>query len=347
MSKADWHFPRLKLAEEVYDFLVKGAMQGISICGPQGSGKTRFLTYDLTPFAKAKGHRVIHVDFAQASNPPLGILLHEFDRALWSRTFPGCVKSLADRAVLKFIAKTDDHAAGFKIDMSKFKERAPHKNLLLLLAQYCERLANDRKPTFLLLDEFPLVAKAENGESLIAGLRASIQRYRDGLVAVFTGSSQKDLAPIFTNYSAPFFQFAALTDLAPLTGDFVDHQLKALRGVSEVGIDRERAVKIFRRFSCNPLFFQRWLLIVASDPSMSDRDSIYAAHESLAAEFGFNSKSLDIGSTQRVMERVFGNPVDRIYGKRPGDPIMGLAARNSPLKLTLEDTVGRLSNWHD
>lgn len=115
MSKVDWHFPRTELAERVYSSLVSGPIQGLSICAPLRAGKTRFLTHDLAPFAKSKGHRVVYASFWQTSNSPLDILLYEFDRALRAKSLLGCLKSLAGCVAPQFLAKTADYSTELKI----------------------------------------------------------------------------------------------------------------------------------------------------------------------------------------------------------------------------------------
>lgn len=60
MSKANWHYPRSEFADQVYNLLANGPIQGISIFGPGRTGKTQFLTHDLAPLAEQRGHQVVY-----------------------------------------------------------------------------------------------------------------------------------------------------------------------------------------------------------------------------------------------------------------------------------------------
>jgi hypothetical protein len=99
-----------------------------------------------------------------------------------------------------------------EIDLSQLKGKAPESHLLLL-DQYCERLAKGRKPAFLLFDEFQELARSKAAAPLIAALRTSLDKRKDGLVAVFTGSSREGLRAMFSPREAPFFRFATPIDL--------------------------------------------------------------------------------------------------------------------------------------
>ena len=342
MSKADWHFPRKEFVEKVYGLLANGPIQGVSIFGPRRTGKTRFLTHDLAPLAEDKGHRVVYASLWQTLDSPLAILLYEFDRAMRAGSFLDRVKSAAGDIAPKFKIKTPDGSAEMAIDLSKLKGKAPEEHLLLL-DQYCERLASDSKPAFLLFDEFQELEKAENAGPVIAALRTSLDTRTDGLAAVFTGSSQAGLRQVFSERDAPFFRFATPVDLPPMTEEFVDHQLKAFRGVSKARIDRTKAVEIFRRFDANPLFFQRWLTAIMINPDMSEGDAIDTVQADLAEEFGFNRKWLDLNPNQRIMARMLTSRVEHIYGRNGADFIKELTGEKPPSKSALQAAIGRLS----
>ena len=342
MNKADWHYPRTKFAEKVYGLLANGPIQGVSIFGPRRTGKTRFLTHDLAPLAEEKGHRVVYASLWQTLDSPLAILLYEFDRALRAGSFIDRVKSIASDIAPKFKVKSPDGSAEMEIDLSKLKGKAPEEHLLLL-DQYCERLASDNKPAFLLFDEFQELEKAENAAPVIAALRTSLDKRTDGLVAVFTGSSQEGLRQVFSERDAPFFRFATPIDLPVMEDEFVDHQLKAFRGASKAKIEKKKALEIFRRFDGNPLFFQRWLMKIAIHPDMSETDAIDAVQADLAEEFGFNRRWLDLNSNQRIMARMLAMRVDQVYGKNGIEFIEALTQRKPPSKSALQAAIGRLS----
>ena len=52
---------------------------------PVSSGKTEFLTKDLTPHAESKGHKVVYISFWRASLSPLALILYSLEVTLKSK----------------------------------------------------------------------------------------------------------------------------------------------------------------------------------------------------------------------------------------------------------------------
>lgn len=342
MSKGDWHFPRTEFAEKVYGLLAHGPFQGVSIFAPRRTGKTRFLTHDLAPMAEENGHHVVYASFWQTVDSPVAILLYEFDRALRARSYLDRVKSNTSDIAPIFTVKSPVDSAELEIDLSKLNGKVTVQHLLLL-DQYCDRLASDSKPAFILLDEFQELEKAKNAASVIAALRTSLDKRADGLVAVFTGSSQAGLRQVFSERAAPFFRFATPIDLPSMTEDFVIHQLNAFEQASKAKIERKKALEIFRRFDRNPLFFQRWLMKMVIHPHLSENDAIDAVQRDLATEFGFSRLWLNLNSNQRIMARMIANRVEQIYGNNGSQFIVDLTNRVPPPKSALQAAISRLS----
>ena len=342
MSKADWHYPRTEFADKVYNLLANGPIQGISIFGPRRTGKTQFLTHDLAPLAEQKGHKVVYASLWQTQKFPLAILLYEFDRTLNDGSFMNRVKSIANDLGPKFKVRMPDGSADLEIDLSKINGKPPIEHFLLL-DQYCERLASNDKPAFLLLDEFQELEKAEYAADLIAGLRTSLDKRRDGLVAVFTGSAQAGLRQVFSVRHAPFFRFAIPIDLPIMEEEFVVHQLKAFHIASKATIEKKKAIEIFRIFNGNPLFFQRWLMKIAIYPHMSESDAIDVVQAELAEEFGFNRLWLGLNSNQRIMARMVAMGIEQVYGKNGSLFIENFTGKIPPSKSALQSAIERLS----
>ncbi len=342
MTNSNWHYPRKEFADKVYNLLAKGPIQGVSIFGLRRTGKTQFLTHDLAPLAEDKGHRVVYASLWQTLESPLAILLYEFDRALRAGSFLDRVKSVAGGIAPKFKIRTPDGTSEMEIDLAKLKGKAPEQHLLLL-DQYCERLASDRKPAFLFFDEFQELEKWDNARTVVAALRTSLDKRTDGLAAVFSGSSQIGLQRVFSERDAPFFRFALPIDLPPLTDEFVDHQLTAFRSVSKKTIERAKALEAFHLFNSNPMFFQRWLMTIAIHPNMSDSDAVDAVQAEFALEFGFNRIWLELNQNQRIMARMLASRVEQVYGRNGVDFIRDLTNENPPSKSALQAAVNRLA----
>ena len=342
MTRSRWHFPRSEFAGRVYSQLADGPIQGLSLFGPRRTGKTQFLTHDLAPLAESKNHRVVYASLWQTLDTPLGILLYEFDTALRAGPLLDRVKTVAREVAPKFKLKTPDGSGEMEIDLSKLKGKTPESHLLLL-DQYCERLASDDKPAFLLFDEFQEIARSKTAAPLVAALRTSLDKRKNGLVAVFTGSSQAGLRAMFSAKDAPFFRFAAPISLPPMDDAFVDHQLAAFKTTSKAEVKRDVALTIFQRFDRNPLFFQSWLTKIALNPDMSGEDAIAEVQNDIAEEFGFWKQWLDLNDVQRATARLLAEHVDQIYGQQGAGRIRELTGHPAPGSSSIQSAIARLS----
>jgi hypothetical protein len=342
MTRSRWHYPRKELAERIYSVLAKGPVQGVSLFGPRRTGKTQFLTHDLAPLAEANGHRVVYVSFWQTIESPLGILLYELDRGLRGGTVWDRIGAATREIAPKFKLKVPGSGGELEVDLSSLRGKAPESHILLL-DHYCARLAKARKPAFLLFDEFQELARLPASASLIAALRTSLDRRRDGLVAVFTGSSQQGLRAMFTARDAPFFRFASPIDLPPMDDGFVDHQLAVFRATSKSKVRRETALDIFHRFDRSPLFFQRWLTTIALHPELGEEAAIGEVQAEIAAEFGFGRQWLALSGVQRAMARMLAERVTQVYGQTGADRYRALTGASRPEPSQTQSALKRLA----
>ncbi len=342
MTATQWHFPRTEFAEAIYSLLARGPLQSVSLFGPRRTGKTQFLLNDLAPFADGKGHRVVYVSLWQAVESPLATLLHEFDLALRGGSFLNRLKTAAGDLAPKFTIRTPDGSGEMEIDLEKLKGRAPESHLLLL-DRYLDRLANQKKRTILLFDEFQELARGKDSGPLVAGLRTALDKRRTGLAAVFAGSSQDRLRAMFTAKEAPFFRFATPVDLPPLDESFVDHQLKASGATSKAKVDRDEALTVFERFERNPMFFQRWLTTLSLNPTMPGSDAIDLVQAQIADEFGFPKQWLQLSSTQRTAARLIADQSPQLFGRKGAERWRALTSGDSPATQTVQAAVRRLS----
>src|SRR5581483_10367765 len=225
MSALDpWHYPRTELARRAFALIEKRLANALVLFGPRRICKTEFLIRDLGPLAEKAGHRVVYASFWQSPLAPAATLLAALDHGLRGRGLAGQLERLAQGlgSKIKIGAKLPGVAeAGAEIDLAGLKG-APPADLMLLMDQLLGRLARKTKPTVLMLDEVQELATQAANRPLVAALRTSLDKRRDGLAAVFTGSNRDALAAMFSDRQAPFFHFATAIDLEPLGPPFVD-----------------------------------------------------------------------------------------------------------------------------
>jgi uncharacterized protein len=337
-----WHYPRTELAESFYRLLIKGPVQAISLFGPRRTGKTQFLTQDLAPLAEERGHKVVYASLWQTIDSPLGILLYELDMALRGGSVLNRLKTFAGDIAPKFSLKAPLGGPSVEVDLAKLKGKSPESHLLLL-DQYCEKLSNKRRPAFLLLDEFQEIARSDGAKPLMAALRTSLDKRKDGLVAVFTGSSQEGLRQMFSARQAPFFRFAQPMELPPLDDAFVLHQLKAMRSTSKAKVDRTEAIAVFEECGRNPLVFQRWLMILALHPGKTGAQAIDEVRAGVAEEFGYVARWLDLTPLQRLAARLLADGVARLYSKEAAEQAEQLIGSSAPSASKLQTAMERLN----
>lgn len=329
-----WHYPRTEFAEQVFTLLAKRPIHAVRLFAPRRTGKTEFLLNDLAPYAAKQGHKVVYVDFWRGRKAPLGFLFHALDQSLRRGSIASRLHAMASklppgRLNLKVPAVGE-------IEMDLFpQENDDQERYMLLIDQYCERLTDTDKPTFLLFDEFQELAHAKNAESIIITLRSNLDMRKAGLVAVFAGSSQEGLRQVFSERDAPFYRYANSMKLPPLNSDFVEHQLNVLSVTSKVEIDLSRALKALEQVDGNPMLFRQWLVLAESCPSMSDKDLIVSVYDNLAEEFGYNQLWLTLPYNQRIVARMLAERVGQMYGREGSEFIEKLTGSKAPPKSML------------
>jgi len=340
MSKDNWHYPRRDFSQTVFTLLVDGPAHAVRLFGPRRMGKTQFLLRDLGRLAEQKGHRVVYASLWQQLGSPIGILLYEFDRTLRGAGLVDRIKSTASNISAKFEIKIP---GGGKLAIDLGNNVPPDTSHLIALDKFCGKLANRKKPTFLLLDEIQELARSPGAEELIAALRTSLDKRKDSLVTVFTGSSQGGLRSMFSDRDAPFYRFAESIDLPELGTNFVDHQLRAFKKVSTRRLAKKVAVSAFERCEKNPLFFQKWLMKLALHPSTTPEDAFGILQDEIAEEFGFTRLWLELRPIQRTMARLVAESTPQVYGESGLARIAALTGTNPPAVSKLQSAINRLS----
>lgn len=343
MAKTHWHYPRPDFAERTLALLADGPLQGLRMFGPRRTGKTEFLTQDLAPLAEAEGHRVVYANFWQAIDSPAAILLYEMDFALRHGSIADRLRHTAAELAPKFRVRNPVGEGEIEIDLARLKGKTPD-NLLLLLDQYCDQLADDKKPTMLLLDEFQELARGgPKSKPLIAGLRTSLEKRRHGLAALFTGSSQERLQAMFSPTQAPFYRFALQHDLPPLDEAFVAHQLKAYKQTFKAGLDAREAEAVFEQNGRNPLLLQRWLMVRGTHANLNAAAAVERANADLAAEFGFADKWRQLTPIQRAVARALAERISPLFGDAGANRIAALLQEPAPAPQRTQAALRRLA----
>ena len=328
--KSAWHYPRTAFAEEIYGMLIDGPYHAVRMFGPRRTGKTQFLLRDLGPLAEARGHRVAYASLWQNQGAPLGTLLYQLRAALGAKTFVERFSGRANTVDIRFKLKIPLIGDGeIAVDLGEANGTPPPEQLLAL-EYYCGRLANARRPAFLLFDEVQQLAKAPGGVDIVAALRTALDTRTNALVSVFTGSSQDELRRMFSNRDAPFFRFAEQRDLPMLGSAFVHHQLAMQSTVSRRVIDQATAAEMFSRLECNPGYFRKWMDRMSSLPDATSEQAFEAIQDEIAEEFGYRQRWIRMSTLHRAMARLVAENEPDPFGKAGAERLTKLSRAPAP-----------------
>jgi hypothetical protein len=210
---------RPALAEQYLAALRAQPGRPLSIFAPRQVGKTSFLQDDLAPLAQEKQFLVVYCDVWLCRERPFEAINHALEEEISRLTIPRTALGKTAQQEVKKIS-----VMGNSIELGDSpSDRALPLDPGLRFDSLIRRIHRDhRRPILLLLDEFQALAQGDSrqGLSVVSALRAALQTHKEMVFAVFTGSSQAELAAMFTQASAPMYQFAQQMDFPPLGSEW-------------------------------------------------------------------------------------------------------------------------------
>ncbi len=341
------HFSRTPFTHDLYMSMASGFDPNRSLFGPRRIGKTWFLLNDLAPKAETFDHKVVYVDFWDRGPAPLALLLYELDRTLGRKR--GISQVIAGARDLAPRVKLSALQAKFELDLTSKPKKLP-EDQVLLLDQYLERLADARRPTFMLFDEFQETLRQPDHQRFMAALRASLVRHAGGFATIFTGSSQSRLKKVFTSRKAPFYRYATDLLLPPLGLEFVKHQMVFYPNQAPK-IEEADAMAAFERLGRNPDYFQRWMRLRAVSPALSGKEVADQVEVDVAGELGFEKTWLDLKDPHRLVLRMLASGVSDIYSTEAQKFMVGLGVSVPPESSAIQTAFNTLErkdlvdNW--
>ena len=318
MSAPDpWHYPRTELAKRTFALIEKRLANALVLFGPRRIGKTEFLLRDLGPLAEKAGHRVVYASFWQSPLSPAATLLAALHEGLKKRGLAGQLQRLAEGLGprIRLGAKLPGLGeAGAEIDLTSLKG-TPASDVLLLIDELLGKLARKAKPTVLMLDEVQELATEPGNRPLVAALRTSLDKRRDGLAAVFTGSNRDALAAMFSDRQAPFFHFATSIELEPLGRPFVEHLLAAFHRATGERLDTAAALAAFEDLHGNPFFFRKLLELLLPESKRDIKTALERLRIGLAANLGYDRLWLSLNPLQRALAHTLARGPQTPFGE--------------------------------
>src|SRR5581483_763401 len=339
-----WHYPRTELARRAFALIEKRLANALVLFGPRRIGKTEFLIRDLGPLAEKSGHLVVYASFWQSPLSPVATLLTALHDGRQKRGLAGQLQRLAEGLApkIRIGAKLPGLGeAGAEIDLVGLKG-TPSSDVLLIMDQLLGRLARKTKPTVLLLDEVQELAADSANRPLVAALRTSLDKRRDGLAVVFTGSNRDALAAMFSDRQAPFFHFATSIELQPLGAPFVEHLIAAFERATGERLDLEAAMAAFEALHGNPFFFRKLLELLLPEEKRDIPAALERLRAGLAANLGYDRLWLSLTAIQRALAYTLARGVETPFAEANRAEIGRLTGAAPPTIAQTQTALRRL-----
>lgn len=272
----------------------------LAMFAPRRVGKTWFLDHDLAPAAHAAGKLPVYADLWLQKAAPLEAINHALEEALDDALVPAGRAGKLAHTPIKSLG-----LLGAQLQLADVPERrALPADPALRLDSLVQRLhAASGRPILLMLDEVQALADGgAQAEARIGALRAVLHQRRAVLQAVFTGSSQEDMARLLSTVGAPMYQFAQLMDF-PVLGDDYLQRLAAHFARVHPGkqLAPDALQRVFARIGHKPALM-RDLVQWASAEGLTDLDAVVAHYLQDARQVaGFNALLQPLTGLERAL----------------------------------------------
>lgn len=278
---------------------VSGGSTALTLFAPRRTGKTQFLIEDLAPAAERRGCTVVYASFWQTADTPVATLLHAIDNALekpgfWKRTQSALT-------AMKPKIRIAPMGIGGEVELPEPARHERQNDPLLALDDRIGALPATREaPLLFMLDEVQGLAAPEH-LAFVAALRTSLDKRRDTVRTIFTGSSLDGLRAMFSDRQAPFFHFGSNIELPPLGEDFVRHMLKAHKAATTRNVPFDPAMAFFEAAGRSPFMMRNVLERMALNPDDDFETAAGRIRAELAERQGFPALWSGLGALPQAV----------------------------------------------
>ena len=244
----------------------------IALFAPRRIGKTYFLDGDLAPAAVKDKFLPVYADLWLNRVAPLGAINHALEEALDDVTLP---RSSAGKLAKTPVRKIGLLSASLEVGVEPVRRDLPESPELRLDALVSRLAAASGKPILLMLDEIQSLAQAQNGDAVVASLRAVLQKHKKNVFAVFTGSSQEALGAMMMAAGGPMYQFAQLLTFPSLDSEYLTLLADHYREVHPTkSLDRAEMEKVFAHLGYKPALMKDLVKSMSADGLTNLQDGL-------------------------------------------------------------------------
>lgn len=247
MERDPWYFSRREFANQL--LASYGAIQTHTLYSPRRTGKTYFIHGDLVPAALAANLVPIYIDLWIHKRDVGVAIVNALRRAHTDITRPA---TRIGRSLAQPVTRVE--AFGFGITLADTPDPAEPADKLSRIGYWFNRVvdATDKR-VLLIVDEAQQIALDSDGDAVGAALRSLLQMYAGRVWAFFTGSSQHNLALMFDDAKAPFYEFGQRMGMPKLGPEFVEHLADRFEETARhLSLDRVRLIEIYESLDRRP-----------------------------------------------------------------------------------------------
>lgn len=255
------YFPRQKLADIIIQSLKEGISNAFTLFAPRRMGKTQFLIKDIAPLAEQTGFNVFYFSFMEADGAAFHRALNRFAQSLQN------AKKATN--LINDISKIEILGVGIErqhtIPTPTMQDEPP------LFSHIVGQIAQNKRPTLLLLDEIQELAKqtGAGNSGMIRSLRTGLDIHQNQVKTIFTGSSTNGLRAMFNDNKAPFFHFAHALDFPKLGSEFTDFLADIYQRRTGRESDKAALYHAFEDFQHTPLYMRAMIQDMIINPDLS------------------------------------------------------------------------------
>lgn len=301
MPQDPLYYPRHELAEIILKSLSAGITHAFTLFAPRRMGKTQFLLNDITPMAEAMGFNVFYFSFMDdtANDTPLYFQksLHEFSRQISAGS--------GVKTFLGGLTKIEIMGVGV--------ERQTPEAQMQPLSGILSAIANDNRPTLLLLDEVQELARIKGTEGIIRALRTGLDINQGKIKTIFTGSSTNGLRAMFNDNKAPFFHFAHAMDFPKLGKEFTDFLAAIYHERTGKTIDEGALYEAFERMNHTPLFMRATIQDMIINPELTIERATHARIEQMHEQSELPQQWHGLSAIEQIIMILLANGTNALY----------------------------------
>lgn len=254
-----WHYSRSSLADRITLSFEVNLVQCLILFAPRRIGKTEFLEFDLKPRLEDKGFSSLYFSFFNERSDIITI-------------FVDYLKSHLNHSFFQSLKLKEISFSWCKIEIEKWKVQEWDIIQVLSALAYQYQNGAPNKKLILMLDEIQELQYHKDGAAFLAGLRTALDKNKESIGVIFTGSSQDGLRRMFNDRLAPFFHFGQNIEMPKFDREFTDFLADKYKSIINKEISKDELYQIFCKLDRVTEYIRQIINTLVLEPDFNLRD---------------------------------------------------------------------------